>query len=156
MYFSNDVFFVFMIAVATMDQNVNILRFIGHLRDIGSAWRGGDEIRCSLSALLLNIVDTINKSKDALYSISSYKERKCQEYTDGLSYNEIRKLKITKEHIYSQFRVLGIDDIRETSIPHISIEWCMCQPMRNHWMDRWYMVFYIPSHNNKEVPLYFL
>ena len=26
----------------------------------------------------------------------------------------------------------------------------------NDWMDRWYMVFDIPPHNNMEVPLYFL
>ena len=39
-YFSNDVLFVFMIAVATIDHNTEILRVIGHLREIGSAWRG--------------------------------------------------------------------------------------------------------------------
>ena len=47
-YFSNDILFVFMIGVATMDHNENILRVIGHLRDIGYAWRGGDELRHSL------------------------------------------------------------------------------------------------------------
>ena len=37
-YIYNDILFVFMIAVATMDRNnVEILRFIGHLREIGSA-----------------------------------------------------------------------------------------------------------------------
>ena len=91
-----------------------------------------------------------------MYSISSYRETKIREYTDGLSYNEIKKLKIIKEHIYTLFRVPGTNDNVETSIPHILIEWCICQPIRDHWMDRWYMVFYIPSHNNREVPLYFL
>ena len=38
-YYSNDFVFVFMIAVATMDHNADILRVIGHLRDIGSALR---------------------------------------------------------------------------------------------------------------------
>ena len=38
-YISNDILFLFMIAVATMDlNNAEILRFIGHLREIGSAW----------------------------------------------------------------------------------------------------------------------
>ena len=37
-YISNDILFVFMIAVAAMDRNnAKILRFIGHLREIGSA-----------------------------------------------------------------------------------------------------------------------
>ena len=43
-YISNDILFVFMIAMATMDNNAEILRFIAHLREIGSAWRGGDEL----------------------------------------------------------------------------------------------------------------
>ena len=51
-----------------------------------------------------------------------YRERKRQEYVDGLSYNEIKKLKITKEHIYTLFRVPGIDDILKSTRPHISIE----------------------------------
>ena len=36
-YISNDILFVFMIAVATMDNNAEILRVIAHLREIGSA-----------------------------------------------------------------------------------------------------------------------
>ena len=97
LYFSNDILFVFMIAVDTMDNNVEILRVIGHLREIGSSWRGGDELHRSLSKLLLTIVDTITRSNDALYSIASYRKIKRQEYVDGLSHNEIKKLKITKD-----------------------------------------------------------
>ena len=123
-YISNDILFVFMIAVATMDHNnAEILRFIVHLREIGSAWRGGDEIHCSLSDSLLSIVDTIARSNDALYSIASYRERKRQQYADGLSYNEVKKMKITKQAIYSLFRLPGTDNIPKISRPHISIEW---------------------------------
>ena len=50
----------------------------------------------------------------------------------------------------------GTYDIPESIKPHISIEWCICQPIRDPWMDIWYMVFDISSHNNIEVPLYFL
>ena len=46
-----------MIAVATMDNNAEILRVIAHLREIGSTWMGGDEIHCSFSESLLSIVD---------------------------------------------------------------------------------------------------
>ena len=53
-----------MIAVAIMDHNVDILRVIGHLRNIGSSWSGGDELCRSLSASLMTIVDTINRSND--------------------------------------------------------------------------------------------
>ena len=65
-------------------------------------------------------------------------------------------MKITKEHIYTLFRVPGTDDISKSTRPHISIEWCTFPPIRDNWMDRWYMVFYIPPHNNREVPMYFL
>ena len=47
-YISIDVSFVFMIVVATMDNNVEILRFIGHLREIGYGGSGVDELRRSL------------------------------------------------------------------------------------------------------------
>ena len=43
-YFYNDILFVFRIAMATMDNNAEILRVIGHLREIGYGWRGGDEL----------------------------------------------------------------------------------------------------------------
>ena len=48
---------------------------------------------------LLSIVDTIARSNDALYSITSYRERKRQQYADGLSYNEVKKLKLTKKKL---------------------------------------------------------
>ena len=111
-----------MIALATMDNNVEILRVIGHLREIGSSLRGGDELRHSLSDSLMTIVDTIARLNDALDSIASYRERKRQEYVDGLSYNEIKNLKITKDNIYTLFRVPGMDEIVESTRPHISIE----------------------------------
>ena len=123
-YISNDILFVFMIAnMATMDHNnAEIPRFIVHLREIVSAWRAGDELCRSLSDSLLSIVHTIARSSDALYSIAYYRERKRQQYANGLSYNEVKKLKITKQAIYSLFRLPGMDEILEITRPHISID----------------------------------
>ena len=90
-----------MIAVTIMDHNADIFRVIGHLQNIGSAWRGGNELCRSLSVSSLTIVDSYNISNDVVYSIASYIERKQQEYVDGLSYNDIKNMKITKEHIYT-------------------------------------------------------
>ena len=101
-------------------------------------------------------MDTFNRSNNELYSIASYRETQQKEYVDGLSYNDIKNMKITKEHIYTQFRLFDTYDIRETRIPHISIEWCIFHPIRDHYMDIWYMVFYIPPHNKRELLLYFL
>ena len=75
-YISNNILFVFMIVVGTMDNNAEILRVISHLREIGSAWRGGDELRRSLSDSYSSIVDTIARLNDSLYSIATYRERK--------------------------------------------------------------------------------
>ena len=113
-----------MIVVATMDNNAEILRVIGHLREIGSAWRGGDELRRSLLDAFFTIVHMITRSNDSLYSIASYGERQRKEYVDGLRYNEIKRLNIMKEHIYTLFRVPGMDDILESTRPHVLIEWC--------------------------------
>ena len=145
-----------MIAVDTMDHNAEILRVIGHIREIGSSWRGGDELHRSLSSSLLTIVDTVTISNDAFYSIASYRERKREEYVNGFNYNEIKKIKINKAHIYKLFRVPRTDFISESTKTHISIEWCTFPPIIYNWMDRWYMVFEIPPHNNREVPMYFL
>ena len=86
-YFSNDILFVFMIAVATMDNDAEILRVIGHLKEIGSSWRGGHELCRSLSVSFLTIVDTISRLNDVLYGITSYRETKRREYVDGLIYS---------------------------------------------------------------------
>ena len=136
-YISNDILFVFMITMATINNNVEVLRVIGHLKEIGFAWRGGDKLYRSFLYSMLTIVDTIVKLDDVLYSIASYRERKRKQYANGLSYNEVKKLKITKVHIYSLFRLPGMDDIPEITMPHISIDWCTFPPIKNHWMDWW-------------------
>ena len=59
-YFSNDIFIVFMTAMSTMDQNVDILRESLHLRGIGVACRGVEELHRLLLASLESIVDTNN------------------------------------------------------------------------------------------------
>ena len=130
-----------MIEVATIDRNVDILGVIGHLKEIDFAWRGGDELWLSLSSSLLTIVAIIYRSNYSLYIITSYKETERREYADGLSYNEIKKLKVTKEHKYTLFTVPWMDEILESSTRHILIVWCIFLPIREHWMDRWFMVF---------------
>ena len=101
------------------------------------------------------IVETITLSSNILYDITSYRERKGQEYADGIDYNAIKKLKITKEHIFSLFRDPRTAEIPNANRPHISIEWCTFQPFLDNWMDKWYTIFDMPPHNNREIPLYF-
>ena len=126
------------------------------MRGLSTAFSGGDRICHSLASTLDAIVETISLSRNILYDITSYRERKRQEYIDGLDYNAIKKLKITKEHIFSLFRDPHTREIPNANRPHISIEWCTFQPFVDNWMDKWYMVFDMPPHNNREIPLYFL
>ena len=139
-----------------MDPNAAILIELARLRGISASFRGGDEIRRSLASTMDAIVDTISQSTNILYDITSYRERKRREQEDGLDYVAIKKLKITKEHIFALFRDPRTGEIPNANRPHISIEWCTFQPFINNWMDRWYMVFDLPPHNNREMPLYFL
>ena len=68
------------------------------------------------------IVETITLSNNTLYDITSYKERKRHEYADWLSYSAIKKLKITKDHIFSLFRDPRTGEIPNANRTHISIE----------------------------------
>ena len=139
-----------------MDTNAEILIELSHLRGLSTAFSGGDRIHRSLASTLDAIVETISLSSNILYDITSYRERKIQEYIDGINYNAIKKLKITKEHVFSLFRDPHTGEIPNANRPHISIEWCTFQPFVDNWMDRWYMVFDMPPHNNREIPLYFI
>ena len=103
-----------------MDTNAEILIELSHLRGLSTAFSGGDRIHRSHASTLDAIAETISFSSNILYDITSYRERKRQEYADGLDYNAIKKIKITKEHIFSLFR-----DPRMREIPnansHISL-----------------------------------
>ena len=139
-----------------MDPNADILIEIARLRGISAFFRDGDESRRFLSRTMDAIVDTIARSTNVLYDITSYREQKRREYEDGLDYNAVKKLKITKEALFGLFRDPRTGEIPNSTKAHISIEWCIYQPILDNWMNRWYMVFDMPPHNNREMPLYFL
>ena len=100
-----------------MDTNAEILIDLSHLKGLSTAFSGGDRICHSLASTLDAIFETISLSSNILY-----------EYVDGLDYNAIKKLKITKEHIFSLFRDPRTREIINANRPHISTEWCKCQP----------------------------
>ena len=135
-YVSNYFLIDFFIAVAAMDPNAEILIELANLRGLSSTFSSGDRIWCSLASTLDAIVETITLSNNVLYDITSYRERKRREYADGLSYNAVKKLKITKEHIFSLFRDPRTGQIPNPTKPHISIEWCTYQQSVDNWMDR--------------------
>ena len=50
------------------------------------------------------MIETFSRSNGVLKDIATYRERTRKKYVDGLSYHEVKKLKITKQHIFSLFR----------------------------------------------------
>ena len=102
-----------------MDTNAEILIELSHLRGLSIAFSGGDMIRRSLASTLDAIVETISLSSNILYDITSYRERKIQEYADGICYNAIKKLKITKGYIFSLFQDPRTGEIPNENRPHL-------------------------------------
>ena len=85
------------------DRNSQILAHLVSLRRLSSSIRGGDHLRESLADALDTITNTVANAQGALYNISSYRESKRQYYSDGLSYKDIKDLKITKDQLFSLF-----------------------------------------------------
>ena len=139
-----------------MDAYNEIQIEIQRLRDIRASIVIHTDRHRMLASNLDAMIETFSRSSNALNDIVSYRERKRQEYADGISYNEVKWLRITKEQIFSLFRDPRTGEIPDVRKAHISIEWCMYQPFIDNWMDRWYMVFDHSPHNNREMPLYFL
>ena len=138
------------------DRNSEILIRLGELRRLSSLFRGGDHIRQSLAVALEAITNTIANAQGALYNISSYRDSQRQFYSTGLSYREVKNLKITKDQLFSLFRDPSTGAVPPTSRPHISIDWCVEPNVKANWMDRWYMVFDEDPHGNRDIPFYFL
>ena len=91
------------------DQNSQILAHLGALRCLSSFFREGYRLRQSLSEALHTITNTISNSQGALYNIISDRESMRKYYYDGLSYKDIKKLKITKDNFFHYSRTLAPD-----------------------------------------------
>lgn len=109
-----------------------------------------------LASNLDAMIETFSRCNGALHYIATYRDRKRQEYADGISYKEVKKLKMSKQHMFALLRDPQTSEIPNANKRHISIEWYTYQPFIDNCMDRWYMVFDQPPHNNREMPLYFL
>ena len=122
LYVSNDFFFELFIVVLNMEAHGDILREIARLREIRASITIVDERHRLLASNMDAMIDTFTSSNGALLDIATYRERKRQEYVDGLDYREIKKLKISKVHIFSLFRDPRTGQIPDTRKAYISIE----------------------------------
>ena len=138
------------------DRNSQIIARLVSLRCLSSSIRGGNHLRQSLANALDTITNTIAESQGPLYNTSPYRESRRQYYSDGLSYKDIKTLKITKDQLFSLFWDPSTGLVPPTSRAHISIDWCVEPNIKANWMDRWYMVFDEDPHGNRGIPFYFL
>ena len=89
------------------DRNTQIIARLASLRRLSSSIRVGGQLINSLADALDTIKNTIYGAQGALYNITSYRESRRKYYFDGLSYKDIKDLKITKDQLFSLFRDLS-------------------------------------------------
>ena len=77
-------------------------------------------------------------------------------FDDGLDYDEVASLNITKDDIVNLFVDPKKGEIVECTKPKLSIKWCTNKAMRVKFWDHWWMVFDKPLHSNLEVSFYFI
>ena len=104
------------------DRNSQILVCLGALKFLSSSFRGGDHLRQSLVEALDTIPNTISNAQGALYNIITYRESRRQYYSDGLSYKDIKNLKITKDQLFSLFWDPSTGLVPPTNRAHIFID----------------------------------
>ena len=104
------------------DRNPYILACLGALSHLSPFFRVGDHLRQSLAEALDTITNTIYNAQGALYNIISYRESMRQYYSDGLSYKDVKKIKITKDQLFPLFRDSSTGLVPPTSLAHISID----------------------------------
>ena len=127
------------------------------MKDLSRQLRGMRELAClSLVSSLDTMITSIEETQSQLTGITDYRTRMREFYSTGLSKEGVTNLNISKQELFSRFH-----NPRDKTVPHVTkrricMDWCIYKPWRDHWMDRWFMVFDKAPNNNMQVPLYFL
>ena len=108
-----------------VDRNVEIVATLSSLRHLSDVFKEGDQLRWSLCQTIDTIIGKICDTQGALYDITSYRESRKQFKANGISYKDVKILKITKDMLFSLFRDPSNGMIPLVSKPHISIDWCI-------------------------------
>ena len=89
-----------------VDRNVEIVAALSSLRCLSDIFREGDQLRLSLGQTIDTIVETICDAQGALYDITSFRDSRRQFYKYGMSYIDVKKLKITKDMLFPCLEIL--------------------------------------------------
>ena len=101
---------------------MKIVATLTSLRHLSDIFREGDQLRHSLGQNIDTIIGTICDTQGALYDITFYRESNREFYANGLSYQEVKKLKIAKDMLFFLFRDPSSGMIPPISKPDISID----------------------------------
>ena len=105
-----------------VDRNLEIVAALSSLRRLSDVFKEGDQLRWSLGQTIDTIVGTIRDARGELYDITSYRESRRQFYANDICYKDAKKLKITKDMLFSLFRDLSNGMTPPVSKPRISID----------------------------------
>ena len=127
------------------------------LRDLSRQLRvTRDPARLSLASSLDTMITSIKETQSQHTNITDYRTRMREFYSTELSKEGVKDLNISKQELLSKFRNPRDNIVPPVTKRRICMDWCIYQPWRDHWMDRWFMVFDKAPNHNMEVPLYFL
>ena len=108
-----------------VDQNVEIVVALAYLRHLSDVFKEGDQLHCSLGQTIDTIIGTICDAQGALYDITYFRDSRREFYANGMSYKDVKNLKITKDMLFSLFRDPSNGMTPRVSKPNISIDWCI-------------------------------
>ena len=77
-------------------------------------------------------------------------------FDDGLHYDEVVALNISKDDLVGLFVNLKTSLLVNHKKPKLLIKWCTNDTIHANFRDHWWMIFDIPPHSNLEVTFYFL
>ena len=85
---------------------MEIVAALSSLRCLSDVFKDGDQLRRSLGQTIDTIVGTIRDAQGALYDITSFRDSRREFYANGMSYKDVKKLKITKTCCFPCLEIL--------------------------------------------------
>ena len=80
---------------------MEIVVALSSLRRLSDIFKKGDQLHRSLGQTIDTIVGTIRDAQGALYDITTFRDSRREFYANGMSYKDVKKLKITKDMLFS-------------------------------------------------------
>ena len=117
---------------------------------------GSTTERMTLASSLKDMVKNVDSISKQITVWQDRRQVARDYYANKLSYKDVKDLKITKGDLCSLFTEPRTNPNLTLNAKRFSIHWCHYQQIRDHFYDRWYMVFDYPPCNNCDVPQYFL